>query len=191
MTARVVLVLLLIASACSSPPRPATAATPSPTAPQAGTVPPNRAPPPATAPATCGGPPLRVAFYAVGQGLAALITLPDDRHILVDTGESPTRPGCGKPCKLWHQHLMAGLAHDLGDAPIDLLWITHPHSDHIGGAVDVLATFPVATYVDNGRDLTGATVRRTRDAAAAHGIPITARRRSCSPATPRPSRSRS
>ena len=33
---------------------------------------------------------------------------------------------------------MTGRARDPGGAPIDLLWITHPHSDHIGGAVDVL-----------------------------------------------------
>jgi glyoxylase-like metal-dependent hydrolase (beta-lactamase superfamily II) len=59
---------------------------------------------------------------------------------------------------------MDGLARDLGDAPIDLLWITHPHSDHIGGAVDVLNHFSVKAYVDNGRDLEKATIAKTHAA---------------------------
>jgi competence protein ComEC len=124
-----------------------------------------RTPPPPPTP--CGGDQLRVAFYNAGQALAALVTLPDGRYILVDTGESPTRAGCGAPCKEWHRRVMAGLAKDLGGAPIDILWLTHPHSDHIGGAVDVLTQFTVAAYVDNGRDLTGATVARAREAAQA------------------------
>ena len=68
---------------------------------------------------------------------------------------------------------MDGLARDLGNAAIDLLWITHPHSDHIGGAVDVLNRFTVNAYADNGRDLTKATIKATRDALAAHHVPVT------------------
>ncbi|TMQ15330.1 MAG: MBL fold metallo-hydrolase [Deltaproteobacteria bacterium] len=49
-------------------------------------------------------------------------------------------------CKEWHERVMDGLARDLRDAPLDLLWITHPHSDHIGGAVDLLNRFTVNTY---------------------------------------------
>jgi competence protein ComEC len=127
---------------------------------------------PAT-PAACGGAALRVSFYDAGQGLAVLVALPNGRHILVDTGESPTRPGCGATCKEWHRRVMAGLTHDLGDAPIDLLWITHPHSDHLGGAIDVVRQFSVVAYVDNGLDLTKAAVQRTHAALEAQGVPMT------------------
>jgi competence protein ComEC len=48
--------------------------------------------------------------------------------------------------------LLDKLRTDLHGAPIDLLWITHKHSDHIGGAPEVLSTFTVGAYVDNGRD---------------------------------------
>jgi competence protein ComEC len=68
---------------------------------------------------------------------------------------------------------MDGLTRDLGNAPIDLLWITHPHSDHIGGAVDVLNRFTVNAYADNGRDLAKATIKATRDALTAHNVPVT------------------
>jgi competence protein ComEC len=166
------LTALIAWAACGSAPAPALQSTPGP-------APADEPPPPLTAnepphapPAPCGGAQLRVAFYSAGQGLAALVTLPEGRHILVDTGESPSRPGCGAPCKEWHRRVMAGLARDLGGAPIDLLWLTHPHSDHIGGVVDVVAQFRVVSYVDNGRDLTGAMVTRARDAAQAHHVPI-------------------
>lgn len=120
---------------------------------------------PASGTQACGGKKLRVAFYDAGQALAALVTLPDGKHILVDAGESPTRAGCGKACKDWHERVLAGLTRDLGGAQIDLLWITHQHSDHLGGVPGVAQSFKIAAYVDNGRDLRKAIVKQARDSA--------------------------
>ena len=111
-------------------------------------------------------------FYDVGQGLAALITLPDGRNVLVDTGEAPKRAGCGAICVGAHEHLLDRLDHDLKGAAIDLLWITHQHSDHIGGVPAILERFRVVTYVDNGRDGGSAQVKRARAAAAAAGATV-------------------
>src|SRR5262249_44164048 len=114
---------------------------------------------PDAAEATCGGgKPMMVHLYAVGQARPALIDLPNLQHALFDTGDSPTRPHCGAPCSDAHEHLMGGLAHDLGNDPIALVWISHQHSDHIGGAPDILDTFSVEQYVDNGRDGTKAQI---------------------------------
>lgn len=123
--------------------------------------------------ASCGGHPLRVHFYDVAQALAALVDLPDGRHILVDTADKANRAGCGKPCSDAHEHLMGKLEADLHGAPIDLLWITHQHSDHIGGAIDVMERFAVKHYVDNGRDLTVKEIKDTRAEAGAKAVPIT------------------
>jgi competence protein ComEC len=121
----------------------------------------------------CGrGRRMTVHFYDVDQGLAALVDLPDGRHVLVDTGDSPRRPGCGEPCASADQHLLDKLRADLHGAPIDLLWITHQHSDHIGGAPEVLETFKVATYVDNGRDARKSEVRRAHQAAEERGTAV-------------------
>lgn len=127
---------------------------------------------PGAAPAACAGSPLRVHFYDVGQGLAALVDLPDGRHVLVDTGNGPRRAGCGAPCREAADHLIDGLTRDLAGAPIDVLWITHPHADHVGGVPEIVSRFEVRTYVDNGRDLDAPAVARAREAVVARGIPI-------------------
>jgi competence protein ComEC len=121
-------------------------------------------------PSAPSAPPLRmtVRFYDVGQGLAALVELPGGEHVLVDTGDRAGRAGCGESCGIAERHLIARLREDLRGAPIDLLWITHQHSDHIGGAPEVLGAFPVRAYVDNGRDSRRAEVVRARRAAREH-----------------------
>jgi competence protein ComEC len=122
---------------------------------------------------TCGGSKLTVHFYDVAQALSALVDLPDGRHILVDTGDGATRAGCGAVCSTAHSHLMSKLRSDLGGRPIDLMWITHQHSDHIGGAADILGHLAVNNYVDNGRDLDVGEIKTARDAATSKGVPIT------------------
>ena len=117
------------------------------------------------------GPSLTIHFYDVGQGLAALVDLPHGRHVLVDTGDRPGRAGCGDPCGVASRHLTASLREDLAGAPIDLVWITHRHSDHIGGVEEVLDAFRCARTWTTG--VTGAT---QRCAARADRLEPTARR---------------
>jgi competence protein ComEC len=116
-----------------------------------------------------------VHFYDVGQGLAALVDLPDGRHILVDAGDRPKRARTCATCPAEEDSrlpLLTKLGADLRGAPIDMLWITHQHSDHIGGAPSVLRTFAVARYVDNGRDESKPEVVRARREAQARGVPL-------------------
>ena len=120
----------------------------------------------------CGrGRRMQIHFYDVGQGLAALVDLPDGRHILVDAGDRPRQqhaPGAGASSESW----IAQLRADLKGEPIDLMWITHQHADHLGGAPEVLSSLKVGSYVDNGRDELKAEVRHAHRAAAEHRVAI-------------------
>lgn len=84
--------------------------------------------------------PMRVRFYDVGQANAALVDLPDGRVVLVDAGGDP-------------RQLVRKVRADLGARPLALVWITHPHADHLRAAKKVLGEFRVGVYVDNGRDV--------------------------------------
>jgi competence protein ComEC len=119
---------------------------------------------------TCGGKPLTVHFYDVAQALSALVDLPDGRHILVDTADYATRAGCGAPCQTAAKHLKAKLKADLGDDPIAMVWITHQHSDHIGGLPAL--GLPIEVYVDNGRDGNKTQIKNARAAAKKSGAAI-------------------
>jgi competence protein ComEC len=117
-------ILILAFAACSAPPkRTATA----PTAP---------ASPTALEPAPQDT--LQVAFLDVGQGDSALITFPNGKTMLIDGGE--TSEGVA----------LVGKLRRLGVQQIDWLVATHPHSDHIGGLIQVLKAFPVAEVWDIG-----------------------------------------
>ena len=163
------IVWLVLVAACGGRAPPATTA-PQPPEPPSPPDHPQPPPPPPTAAVCGGGRKLRIAFYDAGQALAALVTLPDGRHILVDAGESPKR--CAE-CRQWNARVLAGLASDLGEGgKIDLLWNTHPHSDHLGGVPAVAAGFEIAAYADNGlrRDIA---VVAAAEAAASSDASIT------------------
>ncbi len=118
----------------------------------------------------CGsGARMTIRFYDVGQGLAVLVELPDGRHVMVDTGDSPARAEGGAAAT---RSLVSRLRADLHGRPLDLLWITHPHSDHVGGAPEVIAAVPVGAFVDNGRDGQKGEVRRARRAAEERGASV-------------------
>jgi competence protein ComEC len=65
----------------------------------------------------------------------------------------------------------------LGITRLDLVVGTHPHADHIGEMPDVLRTFEVGAYLDNGLPHTTATYADTMALLEAKGIPHTAAQR--------------
>lgn len=112
------------------------------------------------------GRPLRLHFYDVGQASSALVELPDDRVILVDAGGDRTA-------------LATKLKPDLRGRPLSMVWITHPHDDHLNQLKAIFLHVRVETYVDNGFDggspsrrTTGGMGLRMREAAAAAGAKV-------------------
>ena len=80
---------------------------------------------------------LKVHYIDVGQGDAELLQC-NGINILIDTGESDQA-----------ENLISYLER-YGVEKIDYLFLTHPHTDHMGGAVKIMNHFPVETvYLTN------------------------------------------
>ncbi len=81
---------------------------------------------------------LEVIFLDVGQGDATLIKTPEGQNILIDGGED--------------EQIIKRLGRELPwwDKKIDLMMLTHPHSDHVGGLVDVLKRYAVSKVLYTG-----------------------------------------
>lgn len=87
---------------------------------------------------------LQVHFIDVGQGDSALIRTPNQRTVLVDAGG-------------WQEELVSGRGvgdyvivpylHRLGINKLDVLILTHPHADHVGGVRAILRTMPVKLII--------------------------------------------
>lgn len=85
---------------------------------------------------------LRVYFVDVEGGQATLFITPQGESLLVDTGW----PGNdGRDAQR-----IAAAARDAGLKKIDYVLVTHFHVDHVGGASQLAAAFPVGTFIDHG-----------------------------------------
>jgi competence protein ComEC len=85
---------------------------------------------------------LHATFIDVGQGDSALFELPDGTIVLVDGGEE----GHGLSD-------VVPILEEKGITAIDLMILTHPHSDHCGGLDEVMDHVQVAEIWENGETL--------------------------------------
>lgn len=81
---------------------------------------------------------LRVKFFDIGQGDAIFIQAPNGNQILIDGG-----PDTG---------VLEKLGGELGffDRSLDLVVLTHPDRDHLGGLLDVLERYSVDAVLITG-----------------------------------------
>lgn len=93
---------------------------------------------PRGAPVTPGVVRVRVTFVDVGQGDAAVIQTADGHAALIDAGPPEAR-----------ERLVTVMAA-MGVTRLDWMLLSHPHTDHIGGALRVLERFPVGRLYDPG-----------------------------------------
>ncbi|MGQ9603883.1 MAG: DNA internalization-related competence protein ComEC/Rec2 [bacterium] len=82
---------------------------------------------------------LHIIFLAVGDADAALIETPDGKRILYDCGPCYSDFSRGSP--------LLKLLEIKGIKRLDCVVITHPHSDHYGGLIDILNRVEIAKVV--------------------------------------------
>lgn len=93
---------------------------------------------------------LRVTFLDVGQGDGALLQVPGGA-VLVDEGPPEAN--------------VAGQLRKLGVRSLSMVVLTHPQRDHVGGAAEVLGSFPVGVVLDPGIQSESVDERSAREAA--------------------------
>lgn len=71
-----------------------------------------------------------------GQGDSILIETPAGDHILIDASTGGAR--------------VAEQLERLGVEDLDLVVVTHPHADHMGGMRSVVVAYPIELYLDSG-----------------------------------------
>lgn len=83
---------------------------------------------------------LTVRFLDVGQGDAILIASPVGKTVLVDAGPPD------------HAQRLARRLKELVHGPLDLMVLTHPHADHLGGMKKALEAVGARLFLDPGYD---------------------------------------
>ncbi|MDZ7805844.1 MAG: DNA internalization-related competence protein ComEC/Rec2 [Gracilimonas sp.] len=108
---------------------------------------------------------LTVTYFDVGQGDAALLETPTGKNILIDAGV--WSPGYNSGRGVILPHLRSG-----GIDKLDAIVLSHPHSDHIGGIVDLINEIEIGTIYNSGYDYDSELYKNYLETAAQKGIPI-------------------
>ena len=89
---------------------------------------------------------LRVTFLDVGQGDATIIETPSGKTLVIDAGNitSDGDDDMGR-------RIVAPYLRQRGINQLAVIFLTHPDSDHIGGAATLLEQFPTELLMDNGQ----------------------------------------
>jgi competence protein ComEC len=123
-------------------------------------------------PVGLGGKELTVTFLDVGQGDCALIETAGGQKILIDGGGTDRQ---AQEDAVGAKTVVPFL-HRRGINRLDLVILTHPHNDHVGGLNPVLARIKVDRVIDNGAVYDSAAYRRFKSLIAANKIRYSAGR---------------
>lgn len=116
---------------------------------------------------------LTVTFIDVGQGDSALIETPGGKKILIDGGGIDGRKTMDEGQETQDaigEKVLVPFLHRKGINHLDLVILTHPHADHLGGLIPVLKEIPVAEVLDSGQTYNSQAYRRFKELVAANKI---------------------
>jgi competence protein ComEC len=110
-------------------------------------------------------PTLDVLFFDVGQGDAALVSTPEGKHILVDTGPR----SFGGESAAAHSILPYLDRHGIDH--LEAVVVTHPDGDHLGGLPSLLQSVSVGQVLHSGQRVQTDLYERSRTLLKRNGIP--------------------
>ncbi len=106
---------------------------------------------------------LDIVFLDVGQGDATIMRFPNGKTMLIDSG----------PANPWYdtgEKVILPVANYLGIHKFNWLVLSHPHNDHIGGAVSIIESMPVDTVLDTYSSFQSSTYRYLKSQITKKGI---------------------
>lgn len=110
-------------------------------------------------------PKLEITVFDVGQGDAVLIKTPLGKHFMIDTGR--WSPGYNSA----RYHIIPHLRRE-GIKQLDAVFLSHPHSDHIGGIVELIDYLPILRIYHSGYIYHSQLYQTYRTRAFEKGIPL-------------------
>lgn len=108
---------------------------------------------------------LQLTFFDVGQGDAALVSTPNNKHFLIDTGI--WQPDYNSATYVIIPHLKEREIDKL-----DGVFLSHPHADHIGGILALMETIPIDTIYSSGSSYDSQLYKIYRQEAVQKQIPV-------------------
>jgi competence protein ComEC len=118
---------------------------------------------------------LTITMLDVGQGDGIVVRTPRGHIILIDTGgrlEHGSGEEGASPAELVGERIVLGYLQRQGIRHVDLLIVTHPHGDHVGGCAPVLRAMPVDAIADSGQRYGGTAFTDCMHEAAARRVPV-------------------
>lgn len=108
---------------------------------------------------------LDLLVFDVGQGDGMLITTPNGKHFMIDTGR--WQPGYNSAKYVIIPYLKAE-----GIKKLDAVFLSHPHADHIGGLPELIKSIPIDTIYNSGANYASRLFHQYHRLAEQHHIPI-------------------
>ncbi|MBL7068026.1 MAG: DNA internalization-related competence protein ComEC/Rec2 [Candidatus Marinimicrobia bacterium] len=115
--------------------------------------------------AIAGSSQMTITFLDVGQGDAAVVELPSKKIILIDAADRNYRRDYGKL-------VVCPYLERRGIRKIDVMILSHPHNDHIGGAPYILRNMDVGQIWESGLKARSRVYREIHHLADSLTIPI-------------------
>ena len=94
---------------------------------------------------------MTVSFIDVGQGDCILIEMPQGKKILIDGGGKENFNAEKKDGDAIGKRIVVPFLHRRGINRLDMVILTHPHQDHLGGLNEVLGSIKVDEVFDSGQ----------------------------------------
>lgn len=119
--------------------------------------------------------PLTITMLDVGQGDGIVIRTPHNHTILIDTGgrleRGPSIDG-QSPAERSADRIVLPYLRRAGITHIDLMVLTHPHGDHVGGFAGIVRAFRVDQIFDSGQRYGGRAFNDGMHEAAMHHVAV-------------------